>query len=104
MVPWPHMPRYPTLLKNTTDASEPASRGGSSNGADDDIIAARLADGGTAVAVMAVAQLLHHLRQRQLAQFGKPGHDHARRLAAGVRIDADDFLHRAIVPAPRRQG
>ncbi len=31
IVPWPHMPRYPALSKNTTPASEPGSTGGVSS-------------------------------------------------------------------------
>ena len=96
-MPWPHMPRYPTLLKKMTPAAHDGILRRDEQRADDDVRAARLVDDRRAEPVELASEPLAALRERAAAEIGAAGDDHAGRLAAGVRIDDFDALRCHVV-------
>ena len=93
MVPWPHMPMVPTLLKKITPALRRRVDRLDQQRADDDVRAARLVHRRGAEAVELALQALAALGERAAAEVGTAGDDDPRRLAAGVRVDDLQLFH-----------
>ena len=87
------MPRQPTLLKKMTPATHDGSLVGTSSAPTSTSEPRGSLTTADRNQSKSFPEHIAALRERARSEIGSAGDDHARRLAAGVRIDDLDFLH-----------